>query len=315
MSWRSMSSAVSPAWSRRGLAGVAVVGALVSALLLAACGSSGPASTTGSTHPKHGATPSASAPATSTTAASASGSAPTSASASTSTSTSTTTPDLGRWATAMLPVVVCQTSSGVSTTTTSLPASVAVSVPTSDALQGNLALYSDLTGALMLVGPAVGWTCTGSFGADGSGMMVLAPVGTSVPAGYGTAWHLPALSPTQAIVALESGGSTVQGAALACPLFSAAKATTQEDLGKGCATTSPPQEHAVTASSIQVGFKDPAGVAGVGFPSGGQNAASGVMLYQPKPTEPTAYEVTCTLPAAQVDLCSAALSYFAAKFG
>ena len=216
--------------------------------------------------------------------------------------------------TATLPVVVCQTTSGVSTTTTSLPASVSVSVPASDVQQGNLAVYSDLTGALMLVGPTVGWTCTGTFGADGSGMMALAPVGTSVPAG-GTVWHLPASSSTQAIVALESGGSTVQGAALACPLFGAAKATTQQNLGKGCESTSPPQEHVVTASSTQVGFQDPAGVAGVGFPSGGQNAANGVMLYQPKPTEPTAYEATCTLPAAQLYLCTAVLNHFATTFG
>ena len=217
--------------------------------------------------------------------------------------------------TATLPVVVCQTTSGASTTTTSLPASVAVRVPASDAQQGNLAVYSDLTGALMLVGPTVGWTCTGSFGADGSGMMALTPVGTSVPPGYGTAWHLPASSPIQAIVAVESGGSTVQGAALACPLFSAAKAATQQDLGKGCAVTSPPQESVVRASSTQVGFQDPAGVAGVGFPSGGQNAANGVVLYQPKPTEPTAYQATCTLLAAQRDLCTAVLNHFVATFG
>ena len=290
------------------MAGVAVAGAM----LLAACGSSGPASTTGTTHPKHGTTSSTSAAATSTTAGSA------------STSTSTTSgsgsgsgpgPGPGPMVTAMLPVVVCQTSSGVSTTTTSLPASVSVSVPTSGAQEGNLAVYSDLTGALMLIGPTVGWTCTGTFGADGSGMMTLVPVGTSVPVGYGTAWHLPASSPTQAIVALESGGSTVQGAALACPLFSAAKVTTQQDLGTGCDIPSPPLEHVVTTSSSQVGFQDPAGVAGVGFPSGGQNAANGVMLYQPKPTEPTAYEATCTLPPAQLDLCTAVLNHFDATFG
>ena len=107
----------------------------------------------------------------------------------------------------------------------------------------------------------------------------------------------------------------MQGAALACPLFSAAKAATQQDLGKGCTVTSPPQEHVVTTSSTQVGFQDPAGVAGVGFPSGGQNAANGIMLYQPKPTEPTAYQATCTLPAAQLDLCTAVLNHFAATFG
>jgi hypothetical protein len=216
--------------------------------------------------------------------------------------------------TASLPVIVCQTTSGVSTTTTSLPASVSVSVPVSEAQPGNLAVYSDLQGALMLVGPTVGWTCSGNFGADGSGMMVLTPVGTTVPAG-GTIWHLAGSSSTQAIVAMESGGSSVQGAALACPLFGAAKATTQQDLGKGCAVTSPAQEKIVTTSSTQVGFQDPAGVAGVGFPSGGQNVANGVVLYQPKPTEPTAYQATCTLPTAQQDLCTAVLNQFVATFG
>jgi len=216
--------------------------------------------------------------------------------------------------TASFPVVVCQTTSGVSTTTTSLPASISVSVPASESQQGNLAVYSDLTGRLLLVGPTVGWTCTGTFGADGSGMLALSPVGTTVPAG-GTTWHLPATSPTQAIVAMESGGSTVQGAALACPLFSAAKAATQQNLGQGCAVTSPSQERVVRTSSVQVGFQDPAGVAGVGSPSGGQNAANGIVLYQPKLTEPTAYQVTCTLPAAQMDLCTTVLNQFAATFG
>ena len=68
-------------------------------------------------------------------------------------------------------------------------------------------------------------------------------------------------------------------------------------------------------SSVQVGFQDPAGVAGVGSPSGGQNPANGVVLYQPKPTEATAYLATCTLPAAQQDLCTAVLNQFVATFG
>ncbi len=75
----------------------------------------------------------------------------------------------GPMVTASLPVVVCSTTTGVPTTTTSLPPSVSVSVPTSEAQQGNLAVYTDEAGRLMLVGPTVGWTCNGSFGADGSG--------------------------------------------------------------------------------------------------------------------------------------------------
>ena len=76
-----------------------------------------------------------------------------------------------------------ETTTGVPTTTTSLPAAVSVSVPASEAQEGNLAVYTDEAGRLMLVGPTVGWTCNGSFGADGSGFLALAPVGTAVPAG------------------------------------------------------------------------------------------------------------------------------------
>ena len=279
------------------LAGLVVA----AALLMAACGSSGPGSSSSTTtQPKGTTTSSTSAPVTT---------------VPPSPATSTTGgAGSGPMVTAALPVVVCQTTSGVSTTTTSLPPSISVRVPSSQAQQGNLAVYSDLTGRLMLVGPTVGWTCTGTFGADGSGMLALAPVGTTVPAS-GTTWHLPASSPSQAIVAVESGGSTVQGAALACPLFSAAKVATQQNLGTGCAVTSPPQERVVRTSAVQVGFQDPAGVAGVGSPSGGLNPANGVLLYQPKATEATAYQATCTLPAAQQDLCTSVLNQFTTTFG
>jgi hypothetical protein len=275
----------------------------VGALVLAACGSSGPSAksaTSSTTHPKHTTT--------STTKASASGSTTTSSTSSTSTTGS------GPMVTATLPVVVCQTSSGVTTTTADLPGSVPVSVPAGDASAGNLAVYSDETGRLMLVGPTVGWTCTGSFGADGSGLMALAPVGTTVPQG-GTTWQLAASSPTQAIVAMESGGSTVQGASLVCPLFSAAQAATQQDLGKACTPASASREHVVKISAVAMGFQDSLGVAGVGFPSGGQNPANGVGLYLPKPSESTAYLATCTLPASQQDLCTAVLNHFVATFG
>lgn len=287
---------------RRMVGGLFVAGAL----LIAACGSSGTGSSSGTTHPKHSTTSSTSSPKSTTTTTTTAGS-------------TTSTPGgsgsgSGPMVTASLPVVVCETTTGAPTTTTSLPGSVPVSVPPSDAQQGNLAVYTDETGRLMLVGPTVGWTCNGSFGADGSGMLALAPVGTVVPAS-GNSWHLPTSSTTQAIVASESGGSTVQGAALACPLFSAAQAATRQDLGQGCSVSSPTQERVVRTSSVQVGFEDPPGVAGLGYPSGGQNPANGIMLYQPKPTEATAYQATCTLTATQQDLCTAVLNQYAATFG
>ena len=291
-----------------------MVGGLMvaAAVLVAACGSSGTSSSSGVTHPKRPTTSSTSAPRSATTIPAGS-TTPTTSSTSTSTAGGSGTGS-GPMVTASLPVVVCVTTTGAPTTTTSLPGSVPVSVPASEAQQGNLAVYTDETGRLMLVGPTVGWTCNGSFGADGSGVLALAPVGTVVPT-TGTTWHLPTSSTTQAIVATESGGSTVQGAALACPLFSAAQAATRQDLGQGCSVNSPSQERVVRTSSVQVGFEDPSGVAGVGYPSGGQNPANGIMLYQPKPTEATAYQATCTLPVAQHDLCTAVLNHFATTFG
>jgi hypothetical protein len=189
-----------------------------------------------------------------------------------------------------------------------------VSVPASNAQQENLAVYSDAAGRLMIIGPTTGWTCNGSFGADGSGMMALLPVGTTLPPNTSTSWHLPASSPIQAITATESGGSTVNGATLACPLFKSAQAATQQNVGKSCPPDSV-QEHVATNSASEVAFQDPAGVAGIGIPSGGQNAANGVMLYLPKTTEATAYLATCTLPASQQDLCTAVLNHFVANFG
>ena len=131
----------------------------------------------------------------------------------------------------------------------------------------------------------------------------------------GTTWQLAASSPTQAIVAMESGASPVQGAALVCPLFSAAQAVQQQNVGRACLPAGTSREHVTRISSVAMGFGDPPGVVGVGFPSGGQNPAYGVGLYQPKPTEPTAYLVTCTLPASQHDLCTAVLNHFVATFG
>ena len=154
-------------------AAMLVVGSL--AVLAAACGSSGTVSSAGSTHPGHSTTSSSARARSTTTTTTATG--PTASSTTGSSATAS-----GPMVTTSLPVVVCTTSTGAPTTTTSLPPSVSVSVPTSEAQQGNLAVYTDEAGRLMVVGPTVGWTCNGSFGADGSGALALAPVGTSCAA-------------------------------------------------------------------------------------------------------------------------------------
>jgi hypothetical protein len=145
--------------------------------------------------------------------------------------------------------------------------------------------------------------------------LLLAPDGEAVPSDPDAGWHLAAGSPIQAVVGYETGASPVQGAALACSLFSSAAAATQQDLGHGCSMTRPTQESVVGISSVADGFEDPSGVAGDGIPSGGQYAANGVLLYQPKPTEATAYLATCVLPTSQHDLCTAVLNHFVSLYG
>jgi hypothetical protein len=213
-----------------------------------------------------------------------------------------------------LPIVHCQTSFAVTPppTTVPLPISATVSVPTGEA--ANLFVYSDDAGIMMLIGPA-DRSRHGLYGADGSGGLLIAPAGESVPSDPDTGWHLPALSSDEAIVGYETGASPVEGAELACPLFPAAAAATRLDLGRGCTVTRPVREIAAGTASREIGFEDPAGVAGDGIPSGGQNPANGVMLFMPAQGKASAYLATCTLPDAQHDVCTAVLDHFIALYG
>lgn len=166
----------------------------------------------------------------------------------------------------------------------------------------------------MLLGPKDGWTCHGLYGADGSGGLLISPTGEPVPGDPDAGWHLAASSSIEAIVGYETGASPVIGATLACPLFGAAATVYQQSFAKSCAAR-PSQEGVTTISAVAQGFEDPAGVSGDGIPSGGQHAANGVVLYQPKPDESSASIATCTLPAAQHDVCTAVLNHFVALYG
>ncbi len=80
----------------------------------------------------------------------------------------------------------------------------------------------------------------------------------------------------------------------------------------------PPSQESFSTSGTgrsEVGFEDPAGVAGDGIPSGGLNPANGVMLYLPAQGKASAYLATCTLPAARHDMCTAVLNHFIALYG
>jgi hypothetical protein len=213
-----------------------------------------------------------------------------------------------------LPISRCATTFAVTPTPTTapLPTTALVLVPAAEA--SDLVVYSDDAGVMTMIGPT-GWTCHGMYGADGSGGLVIAPPGESVPADPDAGWHLAASSADQAIVGYETGASPVQGAALACPLFPAAAATNTSDLGRACPVTRPAQETVDQPASDEAGFEDPPGVAGDGIPSGGQDPANGVLLYLPRQNGASASLATCTLPAAKHVVCTAILNHFAALYG
>ncbi len=191
-----------------------------------------------------------------------------------------------------------------------LPATETVSVPPDQA--NYLVVFSDDSGVIQMLGPR-GWICKASYGADGSGGLLLQPAGGEV-ATAGSAGHFPATSAVEAIEGYEAGASTVLGASLACRVVPAAATALQQDLGKGCAAH-PPAETLLAASANNVAFVDPPGTAGTGAPSGGLNPATGVVLYLPGGNKSSAYLATCTLPAVSSAVCSTVLHYFVSLYG
>jgi len=233
---------------------------------------------------------------------------PASHGATTSTPTTTATVVTTVDETASLPIVSCPTKFALATPPpiVPVPASVTVNVPT--ALAGKLAVYTDTNDIMKLLAPT-GWSCSASYGADGSGIVTIVPKGESLPAS-----GLTSDSTDQAITAYETGGSSVQAAAAACSVFPAAAAATESDLGKGCSPR-PPSEIVDPLSTTVVDFEDPAGVKGSGDPSGGQDPANGIMTYSPTTEGPGYYLETCTLAQNEHEVCTAALNYFVTLYG
>ncbi len=234
------------------------------------------------------------------------------ATSSTTTSASTTTSTTPPARPVALTVVSCPTVVALTTppAKVALPATETVSIPPNQAQF--LVVFSDEAGVIQMLGPR-GWICKGSYGANGSGGILLQPAGgEGVPSGSGG--HLAATSAVSAIEGYETGASPVQGASAACPVVPAAAAALQRDLGKGCAAH-PAAETVLPASANNVAFVDPPGTAGTGSPSGGLNPANGVVLYLPGGNKSSAYVATCTLPVVQTAVCSSVLHYFVSLYG
>jgi hypothetical protein len=215
--------------------------------------------------------------------------------------------------TASLPLVICPTTLGVTPSPPPVhhPTSLSITLPSR--LAERLSVYADDQGTMSLVGPR-GWACRALYGADGSGGVAVYPSGTSIPSGWGAGWRLPGASEVQAIIGLETSACTGCQLLQACPLFASAAEAFQSSFGGACPKTRPGPESVDVLATGQVAFRDPPGVAGDGVPSGGQNPADGVMTYYSGDVNGSWLE-TCTLPAAEKDICTVSLDHFTTAYG
>ena len=159
-----------------------------------------------------------------------------------------------------------------------------------------------------LLGP-LGWSCTASYGADGSGGVAVYPAGEPAPEGQPFR-----ASSAEAIVGSETSACVGCGEGQACPLFAAAAQDFEQGFGRACPSARPAAESVEDLGPGVVGFLDPSGVAGDGNPSGGPDPANGVMTYHPG-NQNGSWLDTCTLPQSEHPLCTAALNLFVADYG
>jgi hypothetical protein len=132
-------------------------------------------------------------------------------------------PSLAGTVTVALPVVHCPTTFGAPPARrVSLPATRQVAVPR--AMAARLSVYADTQGYMYLVAPK-GWSCSASYGADGSGGVAVYPHGQKLPASWGAGWRLASTSTVSAVVGQESSACYGGTLAQACRLFPAAAAT------------------------------------------------------------------------------------------
>jgi hypothetical protein len=224
---------------------------------------------------------------------------------------STTTSTRSAVETVSVSVVPCPTTFALATqpSTVPLPASAKVSVPAS--MAATLVVYSDTSHIMALLGPK-GWTCSATYGADGSGGIALYTSGGATPIAKNPTPLYPPSS-DEAITGIETGGSPVQAAYHACPYFPSAAAWLRSN-GYTVCSSAPPSESIDQISSDTVGFEDPPGVAGAGNPSGGPYPANGVVAYSAT-VQPGTYIGTCTLPQRDLALCTSVLQYFRSLYG
>jgi len=197
---------------------------------------------------------------------------------------------------ASVPVVRCVISRGVPGPTRSTPPSLSVAPSAS-----RLGLVAYTNSYDFLLAPS-GMRCSGLLAANG---------GTSI-----AVWRRGERQPGQH--SREDGltldvepGCVGCMAAAACPFFPAFA----RGLGFPCASGLPAGEHATRLRSNIELFKDPPGVTGSGFPSGGADPANGLVGLIGGRSGPAVYRATCTLPSTETADCTASLNDVIRRLG
>lgn len=198
--------------------------------------------------------------------------------------------------TVVLRVVICPTTYGLTyskaertQTTRSLP------VPVRSAIAPRLTVYAVRWRAFSAVLAPSGWHCSGGVGADGNiGVYALPP-------------HVSQVTGRAPAVTAYWYANGV-AASTACPFF--------PNTFTGICPKVPARERVTRLDPHSVGFEDPPGVKGSGWPSGGSLRARGVLTAR-RGTTKSPYETnveTCTLPESEGALCTAALNDFLERY-
>jgi hypothetical protein len=169
--------------------------------------------------------------------------------------------------------------------------------------------YSD--GFVTVLAPN-GWSCAGLEAADGSQSLSVFPTGQRDPVRGD-----PLPTRGAAVTAVLDYTGHGPGAELVCGLFPGTRAATLAGETGGCPPV--PSREQVTRPTADVAtFLDPAGVRGSGLPSGGKNAAVGVVLFpqvSPEPGSVNVAKATCTAPGSLSSICDLVVADFVARNG
>ena len=177
-----------------------------------------------------------------------------------------------------------------------------------------LVVFTDTTGVHDACRHREGWTCNGNYGADGSGGLVITPRRQAVPANVDVGWHPASGSPAQAIVGYRDRCQQHAGCGARVCALQRSSCGDPAGPGQTAPASNPHKRGSALPRSTDVAFEDPAGVSGTASHRVVRIPANGVVLYQPKPSESSAYLATCTLPSAQHDLCTAVLNHFVSLY-